>query len=487
MPLESRIGTLLLAVGAVLFTAGILTVLLFFGVNFDEGYNLQIPRNLVKMGAYASSTSDGLTWFDPFISTGPLLLAPVAISLRILGEGITQARLVSAGYAFLTLLAVALLTRRLFGSLAAGIAVFLLATVDQAFLLLGMVLGEGAALTAMLFGLLLWSHAEEKRDGRPALVAALVAGLLWGLSVWAKPSMAMALLFLGTVVVPKATIRRRFPFGAILVAAMVAAFWFLLPSVHFGLSGAMSQLKGASVLVSMQLDSGIFRNVVHNVPVLFSKLGSAILLGSLAVRASMYQGTQLRLSRLAVCVVSLGWLFWWMLFNRSGDYRHLLPGLILGIVPLSGSLAQLLRGQLRSFGRHGKFVLLALVITSLLFSGVGIANYFLDLRQAKEEKNAEVRFANYIAGLASEARIMAPGWFMAWDVAFLSERPFTQVGYDDDVSDGPAYMVITSTIMRYSGPYEASMQLVGDCSGEVVYDDPPYFRLYELETPCFRE
>ena len=99
--------------------------------DFDESYNLPVPRNLVGGHGYATDQS---LWFipgrrvafDPAISTGPTVLLPVALAVRLLGSAWWVYRLVPTG-AYLALVGAAvLLGRRVHGPLGgvvAGLAV----------------------------------------------------------------------------------------------------------------------------------------------------------------------------------------------------------------------------------------------------------------------------------------------------------------------------------------------------------------------------
>ena len=60
---------------------------------YDEGIFLQAPMNLIKYGKYAILTQQGFKEFDFYLTTGPTVLLPIALSFKIFGIGLLQARL----------------------------------------------------------------------------------------------------------------------------------------------------------------------------------------------------------------------------------------------------------------------------------------------------------------------------------------------------------------------------------------------------------
>ncbi|MDQ4214223.1 hypothetical protein [Microbacterium capsulatum] len=223
-----------------------LTVLRFWE---DEAFNLTVPRNLLAGLGY---TSDGtlsgstLTPFDPRISTGPVVLLPVAALLATGIDPVIGARLVPLAYWVLLLVGVGVIGRRLAGRFGALIAVALPLAFDTA----GSVspiqgpadlLGEIPAAA-----LIVWALVVLPRRAWPA-------GLLLGLAVQAKliallalPAFAVA-LFLLTPPGPfrarvVATLRR-----GILPLVLVAAPTVLVELaalVSLGPSGYVEHLRG---------------------------------------------------------------------------------------------------------------------------------------------------------------------------------------------------------------------------------------------------
>ena len=70
--------------------AGLAVVVLCATVNltrwpvpwFDEGIHLHVPKALVKFGAYADYSSEGLRHFGPTLAVGPTVMLPIAACVR---------------------------------------------------------------------------------------------------------------------------------------------------------------------------------------------------------------------------------------------------------------------------------------------------------------------------------------------------------------------------------------------------------------------
>ena len=86
--------------------AGLAVVVLCATVNltrwpvpwFDEGIHLHVPKALVKFGAYADYSSEGLRHFGPTLAVGPTVMLPIAGVFAVLGVGLWQARVVMAAF-----------------------------------------------------------------------------------------------------------------------------------------------------------------------------------------------------------------------------------------------------------------------------------------------------------------------------------------------------------------------------------------------------
>ncbi|MEW1976050.1 hypothetical protein AB0301_13405 [Microbacterium profundi] len=233
-----------LLVGHVLVAWQSLTVWRFWE---DEALNLTVPRNLLAGLGYASDgalSGSTITLFDARISTGPVVLLPVAAVLATGIDPIIGARLVPLAYWALLLAGLWVLGRRIGGRWAALVAV----AVPLAFTTSATVspiqgpadlLGEIPAAA-----LLVWALVVLPRR-------AWLAGLLVGLAVQAKliallalPAFAVALFLLvpGTGWARVLAFLRR-SWVPLVFLALPTFLFELAALITFGFSGFVEHLR----------------------------------------------------------------------------------------------------------------------------------------------------------------------------------------------------------------------------------------------------
>jgi hypothetical protein len=179
--------------------AGLAVVLLCASVNltrwpvpwFDEGIHLHVPEAIVRFGAYADFSSEGLRHFGPTLAVGPTVMLPIAGVFAAFGVGLLQARLVMAAYLIAFVAAVYLLGKRLGGrvtGLVAG-ALLLSATGPSTIEYGREVLGEVPGGFFLAAGLATWFSAWA----RPSLGRLVAAGVWLGLATATKHVYLLAL------------------------------------------------------------------------------------------------------------------------------------------------------------------------------------------------------------------------------------------------------------------------------------------------------
>jgi 4-amino-4-deoxy-L-arabinose transferase-like glycosyltransferase len=163
---------------------------------FDEGWWLQIPKNLALSGEYASRSAEGFRRSDTIISASPAFFLPVAGAFSLFGVGLLQARLVIAALFVLASGLVYGVTRRAFGVPAAILAVVLFVFIKpdddmtSALVLGRQYMAEIPALCALLAGIWAWLGIEETAHPRRRAAA---AGLGLGLTMAIKSQFAAPL------------------------------------------------------------------------------------------------------------------------------------------------------------------------------------------------------------------------------------------------------------------------------------------------------
>ena len=154
---------------------------------FDEGWSLSVARNLLDSGIYAQLSLDRPVPAT-FLSTGLPGIAPIALSFKLFGAGIWQARLPGQIFTIATLLLLYLLTRKLFNSKTATASLFVALLMTGAHIHLHpVILGRQAIgeIPGVLFLLAGYLCMLVGWTNRPWLV--VPAGIFWSLSLSIKP------------------------------------------------------------------------------------------------------------------------------------------------------------------------------------------------------------------------------------------------------------------------------------------------------------
>lgn len=341
----------------------------------DEAFNLTVPLNLLRGLGY---TSDGtlsgstLTPFDVRISTGPVVLLPIAGTLATGLDMTIAGRLVPLAFYASMLVALWLLGRRIGGRWAALAAVAAPLTLNTVFTFSPIqgpadILGEFPAAA-----LLVWAMWAMRK--RPWL-----AGLFVGLAIQTKfisllaiPALTLAVFF----AVPGQRfwqrVRRVLPAAATAAApTLLYELWVLVSlggsgyvthlrdMVHFVRSGGQTA-QGTTVWQKLEVLSGAWF-----VPWWIAVLGAALAvavgvaavwlvrrrpeaLRSLVDRDGLYPPRDITMLLLAAGVGVVTFVAWWSLARHTPLWiRHPAPGL-LAFVPVLLALTVLGLRMLRT-------------------------------------------------------------------------------------------------------------------------------------------
>jgi 4-amino-4-deoxy-L-arabinose transferase-like glycosyltransferase len=163
---------------------------------YDEGFRTNAARTLAERGMFGTYSADGFHPFDPATTSGPLDIASVALSFRLLGIGVTQARLAILPYTVVALFSLYGVSVYIYGRKAALFSIVMLLAVpafqDVGLVLLSrQVMGEVPALALIVLGLWLWFRSWKAERG---LWLSALAGGIMGLGLLSKTQTAIALL-----------------------------------------------------------------------------------------------------------------------------------------------------------------------------------------------------------------------------------------------------------------------------------------------------
>jgi 4-amino-4-deoxy-L-arabinose transferase-like glycosyltransferase len=205
---------------------------------FDEGWSLSVARNLVDSGIYAQ-LSLGQPVPATFLSTGLPGIAPIALSFKLFGVGIWQARLPGQLFTAAALLLLYVLARNIFSAKVASASLFVALLMTGAHIHLHPIvlgrqaIGEIPGLFFLLAGYLCMLAGWRNK---PWLVAP--AAIFWSLSLSIKPQtlpfFVVSLVF-PLVVDIIARERRRAGLTTVALVGSLLAYimWERMPTILF--------------------------------------------------------------------------------------------------------------------------------------------------------------------------------------------------------------------------------------------------------------
>jgi len=154
--------------------------------NFDEAYNLNVSKTLATKGIYATQLSDRYIPYDPAVTTGPTVIVPIALAIRMFGAqaSVIRGTLVVSFIFYLSLAFWAV--KEMFGKLVALVFLIVLSTTPL-FLLLGVsAQGDVPSICLALFSLALLDRVDRVAKPGPRLLILALSGLSLGLAILAK-------------------------------------------------------------------------------------------------------------------------------------------------------------------------------------------------------------------------------------------------------------------------------------------------------------
>jgi hypothetical protein len=389
----------------------------------DDSYNAMVARNLVEGRGYRSGEPRART-FDPEITTGPLVVLPVALVMKLVGVSVivpsVGAAIVSFGL-FLLVLALVWRSGDLGPMVAAGLAVLVLGASETGgptpYGFWHTMLGEVPGLLLAVSGLLLLFERDDEKKHR-------VGALLLGASLLCK--IAFLLLVLGALAT--ALLSRNRP-------VLRAARWLPLPFLAWqatqllvlGPSGYAHQL--ASETVPFLLWSAGARAIGPlSVGGRLSKLGSLFggwrgvpaLLGLVGVTIVLSRGrARPPFARFAVALAagSLVLVGWWIFRSPFSWPRQVYPAVLALELAVAAAALAVSHGRIR-------WLVVALLLL-LAWRSPGLL--FVPLREPAPRLSALRGTATFVDDLAREPGVVliSDGDEVPRDVALLLHARFS--------------------------------------------------------------
>lgn len=448
---------------------------------FDEGWFLQVPKNLVLYGRYATLSSEGFRPDDTVVSSAPTLYAPIALSFRLFGVGLIQARLVMLLYLAGLAVVFHLLARQLYGLPVALAADFLLFTridgdVFTSTLFLGrQALGEVPALFFFLLGALFWTADGGRRPAIRRLPSLTLSGLCFGLAMITKSQFALivpaVLVVTGLITTVYYRQPLRLALAPLVVAIGVTAAWFGILRLILGGEEFARLLAAVNAAAGPQVRAlafaGLRRGLTFLAASSFAVLGLPALLYTLLGHLKREQAGA---GQALLPVFIIVWLAWYLLAS-VGWTRYAYPALAVSFILVARLLYDLAGGfGLSSLRRAGATLILC---SSLLTLGP-VLKGVLWTQDTSAQQMAAYIDASVDAGEVIET------W--EWEVVFLARHPrfhlpptemvngeIARVFLDapppsqpyDFAPYQPAYLLV-GPFAKWTGPYNAFLAERGE-------------------------
>src|SRR5262245_37089498 len=225
-----------LAAGAAVVLIALLAILFVREAEFnhDEFYFLEVAKTLALQGKYATVWNGQLFMFDPLISTGPTVIAPIALVFWVWRPGYFVARLIMVIFFVALFVLLYRVASTLFGRATALLTCGFVLCVPLVWFLGLHVLGEVPAVVLFLPGVHFLLRAEASPSRKRCF---LLAGLFLGLTALTKLIFFLVVAALGGLAVLVAFRDRRRAFamaGGVAIALAILASWELVQALVIG-------------------------------------------------------------------------------------------------------------------------------------------------------------------------------------------------------------------------------------------------------------
>ncbi len=336
----------------IVITVGILLRLSEYPLSwFDEGYTTHVARLLVEKGIYGTYNGIRFSPFDPFVSSGPGVVLPIAFMFKLFGFGVVQARLALFPYSLLLGLALFYLARYLYGQTMAfltvlGVLVIFqwlvnITDLDLSPLMLGrQVLGEVPAISMILLGLLVWFKSWD----RHSWFLSILAGIICGIGVLSKMQTGFGLAPALFIIAAFRTFKNRrdviFYFAPVCIVLLIVTAWMGFQRLNTPAELRPEYANITTLAIMVHYIIGLFGRVLERRVVLISAvIGFFILLRLTALALSSRKDVEItnrQWAELTIISFALFYLIWY--FDLSvGWERYLFPAFILTCL-LTGKL-----------------------------------------------------------------------------------------------------------------------------------------------------
>ncbi len=412
---------------------------------FDEGWWLQIPKNLALTGNYATYSVEGFRPFDTIVSASPAFFVPAAAAFQILGVGLMQGRLTVAIGFLVSCVLLHAIARRLHGPNVALVALvlFILARPDNNFtsvlMLSRQFMPEVPALCSLLAGMYLLIRAlrQPRNSATEALSVGtlLVSGVLFGLAMTIKSQFMLVtlpvLVLAGAIDVVYFRNRRLLTFVIpILTSLAMIGLNQLLIYAILGAENYAHFVADFSAAAGPQVRTLFLPAAMLNAVKFFARSPYAVL--ALVATAYALLGAANRSAQntgeLLVALFVGAWMAWFSVATVAWS-RYAFPGLAVSNILVAKLLGDLASGRLTlpdafaaamrkrfNVSRIPRWLRMTIVGLTLFGASFGAARTWVSGVSGDDNYTAR-DMAAYIDTHVSDGAIVET-W--EWEVAFLS-------------------------------------------------------------------
>lgn len=460
----------------------------FTSITYDDGYYAYISRNLAEGRGYITNYGETARIFNPEVSMGPTIILSSAFLQVILGSHYWVANIVVPLIVLPMAAAIGWLLHRKFEVPLIGLGALALAAIaftdernDSGDLvrLLSLWSHQMGDIPAVGFALLA-ALVVTMRDDRPKVH--VVGGALLALSLYTRLAMLLVIpafaLFYAWTLWRERDFRQALAFGA--GGAAVALPFELFRLAELGSVNAY--IDNTRDIVRFYQTWG-FGGADHDIESLLRQLSMKVaifpavawagLLGLDWARRRELTPVESRVLRLAVLllVAAAIQLYWWLVINDAGWYRHAIPGVMYLAVALI-ALASHVRWRVMPFATAG----VAAVLIVAQWNAVTIWKPF-----TSQEPRLEVMLA--VSSLLQEKS--APGvsyWGCGWwanrEMAYVADIHF----YDclDNASvwrhldNGEQLILVRSEFWNWENN-PVLTAIAEDCDRRMIFQEWPFF------------
>jgi len=405
--------------------------------DYDESFNLQIPKNLVEKGQYATYYNLEYHLFDPAITTGPSVLIPIAIFFKIFGTNYLVSRFVMLCFFILMCLFLYIVSREFFGRKAAYLSLIFVILIPGSLTIGLRALGEIPAVLYLLIGIYFLCVYEKQNDKK--IILLFFSGVFFAFSVLAK---LLFFIVLFPIVLYIIFQKERWKTKVTLPASFLSTL-FIWEAYQIGALGTDKYMDLKVKTYYVLTTHGASTKVVTEI--LMSKiyfLGNIfgvrieLLLAIVAIFAVfciflLIDGfLKKKLSLVGyISFTGLSVVFWFLFIYRI-YFRHILPYLILCISLFSYMVTKLFDNFRNLKGTKNKKLLFIMLLAIVTFSAI-----FLTLHATTKKMNDYVGQKSFLETqkdfiqeinrkIPSNSKIGYLGWWRAPEISYFVENDF---------------------------------------------------------------